>query len=614
MNGQQLTSSLIAGALIALATDRLAGAPPEFLDVTPAASREAWLQRMRSPTHNAGTDAVGQYEKFELLIDLRATFENPYDADEIDLWAEFTAPSGKVWKIWGFYNPSSWSAQWMVRFAPTEIGEWTYVLKVRDREGVAESEPGEFTTTRGRHHGFLRIADNQRYFQYTDGSSFYGVGLWYNDGYDRFGHGAITEQGLDELKQVGCNFISFYPTPLETTGTGLGRYDQNLAGRLDEIFAWCEERDLHISWNLIFHSYVSEAVWGGGNARYRNSPYRGIAAAKDWFASEEVWKRQEQLYRYTIARWGYSRALFLWFVVDEINGTEGWEEGGSESAEAWCRRMNEYFHQHDPYGRATTGTQSGGIDQWWPEGYRIFDVAARETYETQGHPLPSGGKPDLIHDSPIRASYLNYARQTSALWKGFAKPAAIGECGWDHTYYEPGMPGYLAMYHNALWASLANGACATPFWWAYSPYVNDSVVTAQLRWFAVFVRDIPFADSDWSPLEVTASAGDAWAMKGEDMIYGWAANPASSVAKERYTLSGIADGEYDVRLYRTWRGLYLPTIVAVARGGQLSFEAPELTAEDGRGQFIGDDVAFKITPRSDRTRGNERSSARAESQ
>lgn len=29
------------------------------------------------------------------------------------------------------------------------------------------------------------------------------------------------------------------------------------------------------------------------------------------------------------------------------------------------------------------------------------------------------------------------------------------------------------MYHNALWVSLANGLCATPFWWAYSDYVND---------------------------------------------------------------------------------------------------------------------------------------------
>ena len=59
---------------------------------------------------------IGQYEKFELSIDLEATYTNPFDPDQVDLWAEFTAPSGKVQKIWGFYNPSQKSSPWMVRF------------------------------------------------------------------------------------------------------------------------------------------------------------------------------------------------------------------------------------------------------------------------------------------------------------------------------------------------------------------------------------------------------------------------------------------------------------------------------------------------------------------
>lgn len=66
------------------------------------------------------------------------------------------------------------------------------------------------------------------------------------------------------------------------------------------------------------------AVWGGGNARYRNNPYSLISGAAGFFGNEKTWQYQEKLYRYIIARWGYSRALFLWFIVDEINGTEGW--------------------------------------------------------------------------------------------------------------------------------------------------------------------------------------------------------------------------------------------------------------------------------------------------
>ncbi len=566
-------------------------APPEILSVRPADTPRPWAQHARGPGQLS--PVVKRYEKFELQVDLRATFRNPYDPDEVDLWAEFTAPSGKSFHIWGFYNPA-WSAPWMVRFAPTETGTWRYVVKVRDGAGEAQSAEGQFRCTPSDHHGFVHIAPNRRYLQYADGTSFYGVGIWYNDDFEGPGSGFITPPALDRLHGLGMNFISFFPMPLETIGTGLGRYDPARAGRLDQLVEWCDERDMHISWNLVFHSHISEAVWGGGNAQYRHNPYRQIAPARDFFTSDQVWRYQEKLYRYILARWGYSRSIFLWFVVDEINGTEGWIEGGHEGAEAWCRRMNDFFHEHDPYGRPTTGTRSGAIGEWWPAGYRIFDVAAREIYETQGHPMPAGGKPDLVNENPLRYSYLNFATQTQALWNGFDKPAIIGECGWDHTYYEPGTPGYLATYHNALWVSLANGTCATPFWWAYSPVVNDSVLNRQVRSFARFVRDIDFAGGDWQPAKVEVTTGDGWAMRSDALTFGWAANPTSGMARERVTVHGLADGEYRVRIYRTWRGRYLDPVTVASTGGELSFTIPELAPQDGHAHHIGDDVAFKI--------------------
>jgi len=545
----------------------------------------------------ADSAQVGLYEKFELRIDLEATYTNPFDPEQIDLKAEFTAPSGRKWNVWGFYNPSSWAALWMVRFSPTEEGTWRYVVTVSDSEGTASSRPGTFTVISSAHHGFLKIAPNQRYLQYGDGSSYYGVGLWYNDSYELFNEGAITEGGLDDLKKRGANFISFFPTPLETMGAGLGRYDENRCGRMDQLFDWCEQRDMKISWNIWFHSYISMGVWGGGNARYRNNPYSLISSAKDFFGNEEAYKHQEKLYRYMIARWGYSRALFLWFVVDEINGTEGWTEGDHAVAEQWCRKVDAFFNEHDPYGRPTTGTQSGGLSQWWPEGYKIFDIAGREIYEAQGHPMPKSGKLGPNDENPLQFSYRNYATQTQNLWSGFSKPAIIGECGWDHTYYEPGMPGYLAMYHNALWAGLANGLCATPFWWAHSDWLNDSVVTNQMLYFSQFVSDIDFANLNLEPAEVVAGECDAWAMKSDKLIFGWVVNPRTSVANESFTISGLPEGPYEVRLYRTWRGAYLDPQTIESREGKLTCTIPELKTTGGHALHIGNDVAFKIAPK-----------------
>jgi len=557
---------------------------------TPASAAKPQIRSVWPST----STTVGLYEKFELRVDLAATYENPFDPEQIDLWAEFTAPSGKAWTIWGFYNPSSWSHLWMIRFAPTEKGTWKYVLKVRDKQGTAENKARTFTATDSAHHGFVKIAPNERYLRYDDGTSFYGIGLWYNDSYEQFNEGRITEAGLDRLGDLGVNFISFFPTPLETMGTGLGRYDQNRCGRLDQLFDWCEARDIHISWNIWFHSYISQAVWGGGNARYRNNPYSLIAPAADFFVSDQAWDYQEKLYRYIIARWGYSRALFLWFIVDEINGTEGWQDGDQAAAEQWCRKMDAYFNEHDAYDRPTTGTQSGGIGQWWPAGYKIFDIAAREIYEAQGHPMPRSGKIGPGDESPLRTSYRNYAIQTQNLWNGFAKPALIGECGWDHTYYEPGMPGYLAMYHNALWAGLANGLCSTPFWWAYSDWLNDGVVTNQMRHFASFVGDIDFAGLDLQPAEIEAGDCDAWALRDGRFAFGWVVHPRTSVANESFTLSGVPDGSYEVRLYRTWRGRYLDPVTVQGRDGKLTVAIPELKTTGGHALHIGNDVAFKM--------------------
>lgn len=567
----------IIGLLIAV-TSGPALAAPEILSVRQAAHERD----------------IERYGKLELRVDIKTEARNPYDPDDLDLWAEFTAPSGKVWKIWGFYNPSSWSALWMIRFAPDEAGVWQYVVKVRDREGQAVSKPGKFASTGSKSHGFVRIAPNQRYFQYSDGSPFYGVGLWYNDGYESLNGGSITEDGLDNLRQHGANFISFYSSPLETVGTGLGRYDQSRAGRLDQLFDWCEQRDILISWNIWFHAYYSEAVWGGGSARYRNNPYRLVASAGQFFSSPDAWSYQQKLLRYMVARWGYSRSLFLWFVVDEINGTEGWRDGGSEIAEQWCRRVRDWLKENDPYRRATTGTQSGGINQWWAGGYEIFDVAAREIYESQGHPIPRGGKPDLVGENPLQLSYRNYAKQAQDLWSGFRKPAIVGECGYDHTYYEPGTPGYLGMYHNALWAGLANGLSASPFWWSNGPVAGESVLTKSLLSFSQFVRGIDFSRGEWKPVRLKVSDGDGWAMQGDAMTFGWVANPMHGVANETFSVPDLKEGEYEVRLYRTWRGSYLDPIAAVSNGSELIVTIPELKSDHGHAQAIGDDVAFQI--------------------
>lgn len=544
-------------------------------------------------------DTVPVYEKFEIRMDIEADFVNPFDPDEIDITVIFTAPSGKEWKIFGFYNYSDWRSLWMVRFSPDESGNWSYIITIRDRTGILTDKEKNFTAVRSALHGPVRVAENQRYLEYDDGTPYYGVGLWYNDGYSAFNQGRILPGELDGLKDLGVNFISTYITPLETYGTGLGRYDQNLCGRLDEVLQMCEERDIQLSLNIWFHSYLSKTVWGGGNIRWNTNPYQTICRVEDFFRSKLAWYYQEKLYRYFIARWGYSRSLGIWFIVDEVNGTDGWISGDSIMAADWGRRVHDYFKANDPWQHLTTGTRSGGITQFWHRGYQIFDLAAREIYEAQGFPITDDGKFEEGDTHPLEHSYKNYAGEIRTLWDRYGRPAIIGETGWDHSFYEPGMPGYYAQYHNALWACLGSGAAMTPFWWAFSGRVNDNVVTNQIRNLRRFVDEIPFsALTGLQPLDSVTFKGDAFVMQSDQMIYGWAVNPYTDVVGDTITLHGLENGQYTLRMFHTWRGSFLEKEKLTVLLGSCSFAAPVLHITGTHANYVGQDIAFileKIT-------------------
>ncbi len=554
----------------------------------------------------ATKDTVTLYEKWQLNMDFKADYSNPFDPSEINLKAAITSPSGKKWNINGFYNYNSWTALWQIRFSPNETGTWHYQLFIQDKHGVHDSIKNSFVVLTSNNKGPIRIANNKRFLQYANGDPYFGVGLWYNDGYAAYNQGNIKPATLDELKQLGVNFISTFITPLETHASGLGRYDQSMCGRLDEILQLLEERDMQLSLNIWFHAFLSETVWPGGNKRWNTNPYKQITSAKDFYRNEEAWKYQEQLYRYMIARWSYSKSMMLWFVIDEVNGTDGWVSGDSLQAAVWGKKVHDYFKTNDPYQHLTSGTRSGGINEYWHEGYQIFDLPSREIYEAQGFEMLKDGKIDSGDEHPLQTSYKNYADQIAKLWNTYEKPAIIGETGWDHTFYEPSQPGYQAMYHNALWATLAKGTAMTPFWWAYSGYLNDNIITNQIRSISRFTKEIPFSKlTKITPIDTITGGKNAYAMSSDQMVYGWVANPGNDVTGETISLTlkntyrphASYISKYKVRVYHTWRGAFVDeSIVEVTDGNKLSFKLPILKVQGGQGRYIGEDAAFILEP------------------
>ncbi len=126
----------------------------------------------------------------DILLRTEKDYTNPFE--DVDVFGIFTAPSGKVLKILGFWDGDG---SWAVRFAPTETGVWTYRTESTDgnadfmTEGSIDAVPytGDLDIYK---HGFLRVAEDHRILCHADGKPFF----WLADTHWRF----ATEERFSE--------------------------------------------------------------------------------------------------------------------------------------------------------------------------------------------------------------------------------------------------------------------------------------------------------------------------------------------------------------------------------------------------------------------------------
>jgi len=494
---------------------------------------------------------IGNYETLNIQLKLDGiNYENPYDPDEIELEAVIKSPSGKLWKIYGYYDNYRYKEQWMVKFSPNETGKWIYSVSVKDLNGTVRSESFSFSVIESGLHGWITASeDNPHYFEHDDGTSFFGIGMYYP--------WHINRNGLDILEEFGANLFGYWNITwdsgtIESLDSGLGKYDQKSCERVDEILNWAEERNMKMMFAIWPHDLLAGPVLAntGWGKKCDDNPYKEITSARDFYKSEEAWKYQEKVYRYIIARFGSSRSLGIWEIVNEINGTDG----GDNTPEAlnWVEKVHNYFEENDPYNHPTTANQSGG--RYWTEGYRKVDIPTIHVYENQfkENPFP---------DQPLRSSYTLYHNISEYFRKNFKKPAFMGEAGFtapDNVFgdFKSESAEYDTLYHNAIWACWAGGNAATPLWWDFS---SRRVVTPQrlnqLKIFANLVGKIDYAHIPFALAKITAEKADAYGLITNNQALGWIIdNKGSSIKQGTLSIEGLSGSGYEITLFNPWDG------------------------------------------------------------
>jgi hypothetical protein len=524
---------------------------------------------------------IGLYEKYEIILELgNLTYSNPYNPDEVDVRAVFTAPGGRQWTICGFYDNFNNRNQWKVRFAPNETGTWSYLLSVATPAGSGTSPAYTFMVVESAHKGWVHTSPvNPHYLLHDNGAPFYGISM--------FWPWRIAESGLNTLQQLGCNLVGLWNvtyddgTLIESISSGLGRYDQNKCNRIDTILEWMEKRDMVLMLSIWPHDLFCKNLSGWAQL-WNSNPYKQLCDVLDIYGNQEAWGYQEKQYRYIIARWGHSRGLGLWEIINEINGTDAWAAGRTAAGEEWIRKVHGYLRAHDPYDRPVTASMSGG--QWWPSGYAIFDMPNVHMYET--------GWTAQYNNNPLRSSLWTYHSVTRQMWNGFAKPAVMGEAGWLDNYggFSGESDEYAIMYHNALWSSWASGLSCTPIWWAYDARVFGTRVQERMKMFSRLAPQIDYAHRAFQPADASVTGNDAFAMTDGVMAFGWTRDEwGRDISLRPLQLKGLLDSVYTVEWFDTWTGMVIASHIRPSISGLLVDEVPQT-------DHLTPDLAFVIRP------------------
>ncbi|MEN9611406.1 MAG: hypothetical protein RLZZ628_2220 [Bacteroidota bacterium] len=375
-----------------------------------------------------------QYEKAQAVFTLSQTYSNPYNPTEITVDAIVNLPDGTTATVPCFYYvPSTISgnsatqnvaqATWMLRYAPAKVGNYTFKIKVQDASGTFYSTNVSITVTSGTKKGFVRLhPTNKQFMKFDNGTPYYPVGmnLCWNDGnlLDFY------KPYIDSLAANGASWTRYWMTDfarqaLEWSSShwsgwynGLGTYSQNAASILDSVLTMCDKKEIYMQLVLQHHGQFSTTV----NPEWYENPYyvnKGgmLNKASEFFNNAAAKTQTKKLYRYIIARWGYSTKILSWELFNEVEFTEG----TNAEIDTWHDEMSQYLKQLDVNQHLVT-TSSGKDNATLP---LMNDNAAMD--QLQFHQYASN----------IETQLYNTAQ---SLRSSLTKPILCGEFGTNDDY------------------------------------------------------------------------------------------------------------------------------------------------------------------------------------
>jgi len=474
----------------------------------PIATPYAQKGRLAIKSVTPSATAVPQYGMLEFTVALSATYDNPFDPEDVALDAHVNCPSGKSLSVPGFlYRAYSRELDnnreslrpagepvWKIRFAPMETGAHTAVVSLKDRTGRVESQPVRFNVTASTNSGFIRISRiNPRYFAFDSGAPYYPIGAnvcWAGSRgtYD-------YDAWFGRYAEVGANYARLWLSPHWSTfalerpgkpeaGLGMGQFDLANAWRIDYVLELGATRGIQIMLCIDSYNILRER---DGYPQWDSMPHNAknggpLTKPTDFWTNPEMARLYRNKLRYLVARYGAFANVLSWEFWNEVDITTSYPSGLSRD---WHQRMATTLRAIDPFKHLITTSFAGSDGDPQVDKLPELDYVQTHNYNSPDMPL-------------ALARY--HARKVA-----YGKPHIVGEIGADSggPRAKDDPKGY--QIHDPIWVSIAIGASGTaqPWWWdnAIHPLNLYYIFGAAVK----FCHNIDWPAEGFSPVKATVA-------------------------------------------------------------------------------------------------------------
>lgn len=468
---------------------------------------------------------------------------NPYNPDEINVSAIFNSSSNLNQTRFGFYyqdfernyaysindgtgrfEPILTEQPWRIRFAPNELGAWTFRIYVYIN-GQYYTEIGGLSLwcDPSNEKGFLEVGTHKRQFRFSDTkTSFYALGqniAWPDRSELLFDNGnapSCQNLGLEEWKNsfeaLGnhkANFARIILKNLEFVKLNDYHKDQNYLKILDEIINVCEQKDMYLDLCLLMHTgfkpgdpgYMGHYQETWGNNRYRIE--FGLSNPIEFFTYPQAIANYKKRLRYIISRYGWSNHIAAFELVSELNNWGDYSRNPSTQllANEWHSLIGNYLKNDLGTKQMLSTTFYGNPAEskydYSPYDLRIMNFTSIHSYgDMRNHNLINQDNMRKMLNETLLKNGWNKPSGFSELGLGGKSRADVGDFSCCNSL----------TFHNHVWAtSFMEGFGCGLNWWARADEIRMSNYDALHQFFST----VDFEQDSWTQNQHWVSGHEA---------------------------------------------------------------------------------------------------------